>query len=239
MFLTLRVTPEFCGEPSVAHPRFFVPQVLEYLGKYGEVLHWAWCYETSNKFGETTHPHFHVNFEADLMDFNKQSFQAWFRRRPMLPKGNKCYAIAVTGDPEDPDRWWRYLMKEMPLTDPIPESFRPHLPPDFDAEIDKHHFAAVDERKLQIKRNIIARDRALQNDSFRLKVYQHVAELCDKDNIMEPTDKFIFSTIIRFYMDNNKVPPFNTAMNMVYDFKCHARLMTPEQYFDLRINIPL
>lgn len=239
MFLTLRITPEFCGEPTLAHPRYFVKDIVEYLEKSGEVEHYAWCYEIKNKFGEDTHPHYHLNIECYLDDFNKQSFQAWFRRRPFLPKGNKCYSINICGDPEDDLRWWRYLLKERPFDvslvtgdSPSPVYLK-NLPPHFVEVLEVQWRCAYDERILQIAKNVETRERLLQNDSFRLRCYSAVqTELLGT----LVNNKSIFCAIIRYYMDKNKVPPFTTCMNMVYDYKCHFELMTPEEYFDVRYN---
>lgn len=229
MYIQLRVTPEFCEEPEICRPHLFLPDVLEYLEKYGEVENYAWCAESKNKFGEATHPHYHINIVAYLEDFNKQSFQAWFRRRPMLPKGNKCYAISLCGDPEDEDRWWRYLLKDQPSTLQH-MGCKEHLPAEFRQDLETHWRMACDERKLQVQRNLAARDRALQNDSFRLRCYNAVHEHNPS------SDREIFASIIRYYMSNNKVPPFNTGMNMVYDYKCTFNLMSPEEYYDMRYN---
>jgi len=238
MYITLRLTPEFCGEPELCRPDKFCPEILEYLGTKGEVEHWAWTREEKNKFGESTHPHFHFNIVGYFDDFNKQSFQAWFRRRSFLPKGNKCYSIAMTGDPEDDMRWWRYLFKESPfpnLSGLSPTQFPRlrNLPPHVLEVLEVQWRCAYDERTLQIAKNLESRERMLQNDSFRLRWYSAVqTELLGS----LVNDRRIFCAIIRYYMDNNKVPPFNTAMNMVYDYKCHFELMTPEEYYDVRYN---
>lgn len=242
MFVQLRVTPEFCGEAEVALPRFIVPQVLEYLEKNGEVQNWAWVMENKNKFGEDTHPHYHLNIVGYFEDFNKQSFQAWFRRRPCLPKGNKCYALQVVGDPEDEDRWWRYLLKQYD-----PKLLNSgglkngnwnleNLPEHFKEDLEKMWYMAYDERQLQINKNCAARERALQNDSFRIRCFNSIADSFPGHGSEQIPDKLIYCAMVRYYQDNNKVPPFNTLMNMVFDFKCHFGMMTPEDYYDLRYD---
>ena len=234
--MTLRITPEFCGAPDVANPRFVIPAIKEYVNKYGDIINYAWSYETKNKFGEDTHPHYHINFTADVTDFNKQSFQAWFRRQPLLPKGNKCYSFTVNGDPEDEDRWWRYLFKEQTPFKPglIDTCYIMSLPKEFYDDIKTHVALAVDERKLQIKRNIEARDRALANDSFRLRCYSAVqTALLGNGDV---TSQKIYVEIVKYYQDNNKIPPFNTLMNMVIDYKLHTGIITAAQHFQLRYN---
>ncbi len=241
MYMTLRLTPEFCGEPVMAHPRFVVEPIIEYLSKYGEMLGFGWCRETTNKFGEPTHPHFHMNFSADLDEqLNKQSFQSWFRRHPCMPKGNKCYSVSILADPDDEDLWWRYLLKEQEkfawsTHQPMQNMGREYnFPADFAEKIETHWAMAVDQRRLQVKRNIESRERALQNDSFRLRCYNHVHNL-DPDTESGST-RWIFCQIVKYYMDNNKVPPFNTLLNMVYDYKVHFGIMTADQYYSVRYS---
>lgn len=232
MYIQLRITPEFCGEPE--HPRLKSKKMLSqdlmnYFKGFGDIEHIAGTMEKLNKFGEATSPHYHINLVLDdhIRDFKKDSFQAWFRRRPYLPKGNKCYAISVVGDPEDENRWWRYLLKEND------NPFLNDFPNDFKCDFLLHAAMAKDERKIQIERNIASRERALQNDSFRLKCYNHVNEILQNT---DPSNRQIYCEIIRYYIQNNKVPPFTTAMNMVYDFKVVMGLMTVEDYFDTQLS---
>jgi len=230
MFIQLRITPEFCGEPSLLQNKGLVTnELLEYFKKYGDVEYVAGVVEHLNKFGEETNVHWHINLVLDshIADFRKDSFQAWFRRRNYLPKGNKCYSIAITADPDDENRWWRYLLKENS------DTFVNNFPDDFKHEFDIQVAMAQDERKLQIERNVLARDRALLNDSFRLRCYNAINQYNED---VAPSDRTIFCDIMRYYMSNNKVPPFNTGMNMVIDFKCHMGYISIENYYDLRYN---
>lgn len=231
MYIQIRITPEFCGVPELLNDKSrVINELLQKFGQYGDVEFYAACTEDQNKFGEPTNYHMHFNLVLDdhIQEFRKDSFQAWFRRRPYLPKGNKCYSISIVGDPEDEDRWWRYLLKQESngLTIGL---FKNKFPQEFLDELDMHTALAQDERKLQIQRNIAARDRALQNDSFRLRAYNYINENFGETEL---TARKIFCELIRYYMQNNKVPPFNTMMNMVLDFKVHFGLMTPEDYFD-------
>ena len=233
MYIQLRITPEFCGEPVFFKSKKLVIQELcDYFKQFGDILNIAACEESLNKFGETTSTHWHVNLVLDdhIRDFKKDSFQAWFRRRKYLPKGNKCYAIAIVGDPDDEDRWWRYLLKETdaPFVTDFPEEFKAN----FEVQV----AMAQDERKLQIERNIAARERALQNDSFRLKCYSSILEMFNSRDPASLNDRMIYCEIMRYYQANNKIPPFNTGMNMVIDFKVHVGLMTIEDYYDTRFS---
>jgi len=152
-----------------------------------------------------------------------------------LPKGNKCYSIAINGDPEDDLRWWRYLLKESPYPGNLGLVYPriKNMPEHVLEVLEVQWRCAYDERTLQIAKNLEARERMLQNDSFRLRCYSAVQTDLLGSLV---NDRRIFCGIIRYYMQNNKVPPFNTAMNMVYDYKCHFGLMTPEAYFDVRYN---
>jgi len=224
VFVQMRLTPGLCGNPELATYSLVAPQLKTYFEKFGTIENFGSCLEEQNKFGEATEPHYHINVELDdsIRDFKKDTFQAWFRQRLFLPKGNKCYSIRLVGDPEDTQRWWRYLLKEVGAK--IFEF------PTLDIDTLALTLMAQDERKLQIDRNVAARDRMLLNDSFRIRCYSAVqTELLGT----AVNNRSIYCAIIRYYMANNKVPPFNSLMNMVWDYRVHFELMTPEQYYDL------
>ena len=223
MFIQIRVTPEFCKEPCLARWELIKPALFKYLTKDGAVVNSsAVCKERYNKFGEETHPHYHINLECDMYDFKKENFQKWFRGQPFLPSGNKAYSIKIVGDPEDENRWWRYLLK-----DDKSKLLDSNFPEGFDIELNRK--MAIDERLQQIKKNIEARERLLRTDSFRLRAFAHLSALYNNDL---KTNRQIFSDLVRYYQENNKIPPFNSLMNMVYDYKVHTKQMTPEDYYD-------
>lgn len=238
MYIQLRITPEFCGVPELLKGKTnVVLEICRYLKKYGDIEHIAGSIEKLNKFGEPTALHWHINIVLDdhLSEFKKDSFQAWFRRRPYLPKGNKCYSISIVGDPTDEDRWWRYLLKEND------NPFVTNFPEEFKQDFEKHVAMAQDERKIQIERNIAARDRALQNDSFRLKCYNAVDEQLrhnyslhsnptDPEFPFNPLPSIIMREIIKYYQANNKVPPFNTLKNMVSDYRVTFGYLDIQEY---------
>lgn len=225
MFIQLRLTAEMCKEPSMARWRFLRSPLFEYVTKdSGELHYYAVTRETQNKFGEPTKPHYHINICADTGEkFTVENFQKWFRKRPFLPSGNKAYSFKLVGDPDDEDRWWRYLLKEKGA-----KLIESKFPPDFDISLNT--IMAQNERDEQIKKNVEARDRLLRNDSFRLKAF---AALQKKYENKCPQNRQIFGDLVRYYQEKNKIPPFNSLLNMVFDYKVHTKEIEPETYFDI------
>jgi len=228
MFLQLRVTPAFCTDPSLATPFHIKHHVVNYLGKENCET-FAGCTERLNKFGEHTHLHYHFNITGDFPDLRKDSFQAWFRRRPFGPKGNKSYSFKMVGDPEDENRWHRYLLKEgfsgLQEHDDIPL-----FPEDFDCELNKA--LAQDERKIQIQRNLDARERMLNNSSFKTVMFEDILQELQKEN-NGTTFKFfdVWFLLQGYFRHKGKVVPYDSMFNYTYDFMITYGIITPSQYF--------
>lgn len=239
VFIQIRLTPSQVGEPEMfKHPRQWWPSMKDFLESYGTIEASAACFETKNKFGEDTHPHYHVNVQLDdhNKDFSKEYFQKWIRRQPYQAKGNKAYSVRVVPDPTEEDRWWRYILKENEsIGAVIAQCFPQNFPEDFDLHLNTH--LAVDERKLQIERNIKARAKALQTDNFRLRMFNKL-----NTNYLErgfsvaapPPSQTIFCDLVQAYQDDNRIPPFNTMSNMVWDFKIHCKYLTALEYYNLK-----
>ena len=121
--------------------------------------------------------------------------------------------------PDDEDRWWRYVLKE---EDAI-----------CGWSSDKHTFVednialAKDERKNQIRRNIEARDRYLDKDSFKGKMYQHFS-----DELAITTEREFYIELIKYYQRKNKVPPFSKLKDYWIDYQIMTNLISADNYVD-------
>ncbi len=232
MFLQLRITPQFTTDPSLCRTYFILPELVKYLG-HDNIETLCVASETLNKFGETTHPHWHFNITGDFPDLRKDSFQAWFRRRPFGPKGNKSYSFKMVGDPEDENRWHRYLQKEGNVLQGCKGI--PFFPPDYDSTLNKA--LAQDERKIQIQRNLDARERMLNNTSFKTVMFQEILHELQKEN-NGTTFKFfdIWFLLQGYFRAKGKVVPYDSMSNYTYDFMITYGIITPAQYFQQKYN---
>jgi len=233
MFIQLRITPSMTTDPSLCKTFLMIQPLVEWFGQE-DIATFCVASETTNKFGEETHPHWHINITGDFSkDIRKDSFQAWFRRRPFHPKGNKSYSFKIVGDPEDEERWHRYLLKEgRPL-----QGFKsiPMFPEDFD--LDLQRALAMDERKIQIKRNIDARERMLNNSSFKHIMFQDILRELQKESIGTIISFYdVWILIQGYFRHKGKVVPYDSLSNYVYDFMITYNILTPSQYFMQRMG---
>jgi len=232
MFLQLRITPSVCTDPSLCRTFFFIPELVDYLGR-DNIATFACAAENLNKFGEETLPHWHVNITGDFPDLRKDSFQAWFRRRPFHPKGNKSYSFRMVGDPEDEERWHRYLLKEGRPLQGAPSI--PMFPDTFDIVLNSA--LAQDERKIQIARNIDARERMLNNNSFKTIMFGEIFKEIKKEPIGSSIKFFdVWFLLQGYFRAKSKVVPYDTLANYVYDFMITYHIISPSEYFKQKMG---
>lgn len=116
MYVSLRITPSFVfdasGEP-IGETEVFL--IINSLRSYLQTTQTLACYEVLNKFGEQTHPHYHINC-VSKREIKKQSLNAWFRKfRETLGfsfSGVKSYSFSIYDDVKEVDEWLRYVVKE-------------------------------------------------------------------------------------------------------------------------------
>jgi len=227
MYLQLRITPQFTTDPCVCRTNLITSALVEYLDR-DNIETFAVCSETLNKFGEKTHPHWHFNIVGDFPDLRKDSFQAWFRRRPFGPKGNKSYSFKMVGDPEDENRWHRYLLKETNTLQGCKGI--PLFPEGFDRTLNEA--LAQDERKIQIKRNLDARERMLQTSSFKTVMFADILKELQKENNGSKFKFYdIWFLIQGYFRHKGKVVPYSTLPDYTYDFMITYGIITPAEYF--------
>lgn len=223
MFIQFRLTPEYAQNSDKYWISRFRKDFMDYLRNLGTIQHYASVWEDRNKFGEETKKHLHLNiefYEDELL--KKDTMMTWIRRHQLGIKGNKCYCLKIVGDPKDEKRWWRYLVKQNDLNK------NHHLPEDFDIALETK--CARDEREQQILKNIQSRDKLLKKDSFRLRIFNLM--LARNSDLTALTDKYLWCEFVKMYQEDNRIPPFSTMDNLVLDFKCHTKIITPEEYFD-------
>lgn len=185
------------------------------------VTNYLYGFETKNKFGEDTQPHIHYKFETDE-DVKKntlqKNFKTYMKNLGIELKGVKHYAIILTPQPEDEDRWWRYVLKEEDaMTGGGMDSEWVHL----------QTALAVDERKLQIKRNCEARARIMENDSFKGKMYLYL-----KDELFINSEREFYIAMIDYYKSKSKTAPFSKIRDYWPDYQICMGLMTSSHYVD-------
>lgn len=231
VFIQFRFTPKFMKNPIVSldgkvppfssNHKAFKDEIIDPLIKHLDPEDWKVCYETEDKYGEPTAGHYHINIYTKI-EIKKDTLQSWIRSTYKIYeiKGNACYSIKFTEDPEDEQRWWRYLYKQKPncvYSDQF--NIWKNITP-IQAQM------AQDERQLQIKRNRKARAKYEIKETFRQQMF---AKMMD-ENLSQV--KKIFVRIIKYYQDDNRTPPFTNLDNIVQDFLLYSQQITSEQYYD-------
>ena len=186
-----------------------------------DVSSWMYGIESKNKFGEDTSTHIHFKFETDV-DLKKntlqKSFRDYMRNLGEPVSGVRHYSIMLNF-PDDEDRWWRYVLKE--------EDARCGWSQDKHTFVEENIALARDERKQQIKRNIEARDRYLDKDSFKGKMYQHFSA-----ELAITTEREFYIELIKYYQSKNKVPPFSKLKEYWIDYQIMTNLISVDNYVD-------
>lgn len=162
-------------------------------------------YETKNKFNEDTHPHYHYNLIVKQHEDNvksnqqfKSSLQEWFRTQGY--KGN-AYCVRVNADVKDEKRWIRYPMKQGNFISVGLE------------DATQLSLLAQDEFARQVEINLKSRQRHLDKNQFRDKLWKHL------DDKKLTGDKEIAQAIFLFYNDNGRDAPIFDLQNKVLNYQ--------------------
>jgi hypothetical protein len=134
--------------------------------------------------------------------------------------GNKAYCIQIREDVEDEGRWWRYCCKEALL---LHRGFS-------DEDLGKMVEMAVSERAHQVATNVKTRDRLVNKNQFRDKLFKHL-----KDNHAAVRDE---SKLIRlvgeYYQAQSKTPPFSKLQDVVLDYLIVVKSISWEDFIERR-----
>lgn len=175
------------------------------------------AHEATNKFGEPCSQHYHINIHGNL-SVQKETLQKWFNKHGA--KGNKAYCIQIREDVEDEGRWWRYCCKEALL---LHRGFS-------DSDIAKMVTMAVSERAHQVATNVKTRDRLVNKNQFRDKLFKHL-----KDNHTAVRDQCKLIRLVgEYYQDQGKTPPFSKLEDVVLDYLIVVKSMSWEEFIERR-----
>lgn len=237
MFVDIRITPDFCtGAPfSVEHQQ--IGKIEYLLNTYLKAHTYIISAEKTNKFGEATHFHYHYKCNT-LASKSKDAIQKWLREHGC--KGVKAYACNTHEDPKDEMRWWRYALKEQ---DTIKTScslrWGRNCPgrafdesQEDEVTLELWRKMAVDERQKQIEMNLASRDREINKNQFRDKMFKKLKE--ENENA---TRRTLFKAIFKHYQAAGKTPPeAQRIYNVVIDFQVWAGELDLDDYFDEKIG---
>ena len=223
-YLAVRITPEHCKEVDWGWKieKSDIGNMQSFWGAFTSLfpdgnIRYIVAHEATNKFGEPCSQHYHINIHGEV-PMQKETLQKWFNKRGA--KGNKAYCIQIREDVEDEGRWWRYCCKEAVL---LHSGFT-------NEDLGKMVEMAISERTHQIAVNCKTRDRLVNKNQFRDKLFKYL-----KDNYgHERNERKLIKLIGKYYQDGGKTPPFSKLGDVCIDYMISARHMTWEEYVGRR-----
>lgn len=239
-YLQLRITCDPSGSTTVtAHATYrllklfirqwLVPQDASHCTTVGR--------EELNKYGEPCDEHFHLNSYFDPSDLKDplRSAKNWLKRKALEAgfslKGNKRWSCTLVEEPQDYERWLRYPLKENPLFDVCT------VPPQTD--LSQLARDAKNERKRGIELNIIKREKAMDKQSFKDKLFKYL-DAKNEESYHNDEDEFTHKTIwlliLKYYQEQGKAVCFKTVTGYTVLYMLYLGLLTPEQCYEMRSN---
>lgn len=178
------------------------------------------CIEKYDKYGKETAPHIHANiYHQD--DYKKNTLQKKFRELVKTYdynlSGNKDYSIRVLAQPDDEERWWRYILKE--------SGARLFCSKNMEDFADEYKKLAQDERKRTIELNNKYLQKYLDKSSFKGKMYQFL----QKSQVTTHKD-FIISAI-KYYLEKQTTPAFTKLDDMFIEYQLLTGIMSVEDWY--------
>lgn len=228
MLIDIRITPPLLGKtnPPILHDKLSLVTALDtefFCLLKGKLRGWrkngaptnqnkivkqVLGYEIKNKFGEPTHAHFHYNVELEQHESIKKtesqmkaSLQDFMRSQNY--KGNAMYSIRINHDVNDEKRWFRYPMKQGNW---ISTGFT-------EAKLQIMESNAMDEYGHQVEKNLKSRERHLEKNQFRDKLWKHL----DDNKITEA--RKIAKAIFHFYNENGRDAPIFALQEKVINYQ--------------------
>lgn len=223
-YISVRITPEHCKELTFSwileksdsgNMGCFWPHFTSFFSD--ENTRYLVAHEATNKFGEPCSQHYHINIHGE-MSVQKETLQKWFNKHGA--KGNKAYCIQVREDVEDEGRWWRYCCKEALL-----------LHSGFSVEdLGKMVEMAVCERAHQVKTNVKTRDRLVNKNQFRDKLFQYLKA----KHPHVSCECALIQLVGEYYQDQGKTPPFSKLGDVVLDYLIVVKSMSWREFIKRR-----
>lgn len=214
---SLRITPIKIDPSGSQNPGIFILIFKELIYKYS-IENYALGYEKLNKYGEKTHPHFHFNF---LSDAKKETIAAYIRRMDGWNiKGKEMYALSVYPDPDDYDRWFRYVAKE--------KLIRKFCSGFTEKQLDEMELLAKDERARAIKYNIEKRELLLKKSTL---YERYSKELCNSLQKNEMDYKSIWLGFLKLYIRDLKVINPSSITGYTFLFQLQQKVISEEEFF--------
>lgn len=238
-YLQLRITLDPSGTRTAHRVRLLLRKFIRvWIKEHDDEPQTSAGFEELNKFGEPCDPHYHLNAYFHVCDLKDplRSAKEWLRREArsleFTLKGNKVWSCTLVEEPKDFLRWFRYPLKESPVPELIcsfPTS----------STLQELSLLAREERKRSIEINIIKREKAIDKQSFRDKLFKYLDEKNEESyhaDGPEFTHKTIWILILNYYTEQGKAVCFKTITGYTVSYMLYLGLMTPDEAYEMRSN---
>ena len=191
--------------------------------------------EEFNKYGEHCEPHFHLNVYFDPPDIKDplRSAKEFLKRNAIdigfRLKGNKVWSCTLVEEPNDYERWIRYPLKEKPV-----RAFCHGVPNLEQLATDANH-----ERKTSVEINILKREKAIEKQSFRDRLFKYLDDKNEEayhNDEDEFTHETIWLLVLQYYTEQGKAVCFKTINGYTILYQLYLGLITPQQAYLMRNN---
>ncbi len=193
--------------------------------------------EEHNQYGEVCDKPFHLHAVFDPSDLKDplRSAKNWLKRQALEAgfslKGNKRWACTLVDEPQDYERWLRYPLKEGPIY--------PSCQVDLEYNLQQMATDARNEHKRTIEINVIKREKAIDKQSFKDKLFKYL-DAKNEESYHNDEDEFTHKTIwlliLKYYQEQGKAVCFKTVTGYTVLYMLYLGLLTPEQCYEMRSN---
>lgn len=206
-------------------------------------------FETRNNYGEPCHPHyhFHAYFDLDELVDPLRTFKNFLRREATKQgyhlAGNKVWACTLVEEPDDLDRWLRYPLKEKPIYDLCHDafySFNKIVPHQASPLFQQQQAAARQEQIRSIEINILKRNKTMEKQTFRDKLFKHLDSTLGPAPAAPPytpSHQDIWIQILDYYQLQKKANCFKTVPVIPLAISSISKL-SPTSNVTLCVQIP-
>ena len=196
--------------------------------------------EEYNKYGEWCQRHVHLNVYFDPPDIKDplRSAKEFLKKNAIdigfRLKGNKVWSCTLVEEPKDYDRWIRYTLKEKPVW-----AFCHGVPDLEQLATDARH-----ERKTAVEINILKREKAIDKQSFRDKLFKWLDDgeahhtmppSCrGPDAPDHPDHDEIWKSILDYYCKQGKAVCFKTISGYTILYQLHIGTIGYTECYKMR-----
>jgi len=187
--------------------------------------------ENHNKYGEEIKKHLHYHFVYPADEKETKKFVERIRKQIQRansdsdnPRGKGYYSL-TTPSVEDPERWFRYPMKQCETFADVLQNPRILNPPEFDVMV---QWKLANEEYARDK-EFLSRRREVADK--RQTTYQKILDAIKESKIVFSDIRSIFNYILKYYRDEQLPLERHKIRSFVDSIAVQYNLISEEEYY--------